>query len=181
MWFFGEDFGFLSFHFGQQVPESHVSSFLFLTFQSLNVHRRPLHRNVRKQVGCCTTHIRATHSTAQNCTAPHISAPPRPTHKHRLASLCANDPDNNQHGGDGDDGEAVLFHINSIRSLYCEIKLQDWSFYMIHPAQSMSVLQSGLWNEIAEGPRAPPLTISDHITSIHLNHTFLREVDCVLN
>ena len=75
-------------------------------FQSLNVHWRLLHRNVRKQVGCCTTHIRATHS-------------------HRLASLCANDPDNNHHGDDGDDDEAMLFNINSIRSLYCEIKLQD--------------------------------------------------------
>ena len=123
----------------------------------------------------------APHSTAQHYTAPHISAPPRATHSHRLASLCANDPDNNHHGDDGDDDEAMLFNINSIRSLYCEIKLQDWSFYMIHPAHSMSVLQSGLWNEIAEGPRAPRLTISDHITSIHLNHTFLREIECVLN
>ena len=57
--------------------------------------------------------------------APHISAPPRATHRHRLASLCANDPDNNRHGDDGDDDEAMLFNINSIRSLYCEIKLQD--------------------------------------------------------
>ena len=138
-----------------------VSELFIFLFQSLNVHWRLLHRNVRKQVGCCTTHIRATKSHPQ--------------------TLCANDPDNNHHGDDGDDGEAVLFHINSIRSLYCEIKLQDWSFYMIYPAHSMSVLQSGLWNEIAEGPRAPRLTISDHITSIHLNHTFLREIDCVLN
>ena len=67
----------------------------------------------------------APHSTTQHHIAPHISAPPRATHRHRLASLCANDPDNNQHGGDGDDGEAVLFIINSIRLLYCEIKLQD--------------------------------------------------------
>ena len=57
--------------------------------------------------------------------APHISAPPTAIHSHRLASLCANDPDNNHHGDDGDDDEAMLFNINSIRSLYCEIKLQD--------------------------------------------------------
>ena len=48
-----------------------------------------------------------------------------PRHPQPTASLCANDPDNNHHGDDGDDDEAMLFNINSIRSLYCEIKLQD--------------------------------------------------------